>query len=104
MAREPLGPMKSPPHPGELVREDVLRELGLTVTKAAQILDMSRPNLSLFLNERIDLSPELALKLEAAFGLEARMLLGMQTDYSLARARERQAEITANVRPVSVAA
>jgi antitoxin HigA-1 len=99
-----LGPMKSPPHPGELVREDVLRELGLTVTKAAQILDMSRPNLSLFLNERIDLSPELALKLEAAFGLEARMLLGMQTDYSLARARERQAEITANVRPVSVAA
>jgi addiction module HigA family antidote len=96
--------MKSPPHPGELLREDVLRELGLTVTKAAQILDMSRPNLSLFLNERIDLSPELALKLEAAFGLEARMLLGMQTDYSLARARERQAEITANVRPVSVAA
>jgi antitoxin HigA-1 len=74
------------------------------VTKAAQILDMSRPNLSLFLNERIDLSPELALKLEAAFGLEAQMLLGMQTDYSLARARERQAEITANVRPVSVAA
>jgi antitoxin HigA-1 len=104
MTRESLGPMKSPPHPGELVREDVLRELGLTVTKAAQILDMSRPNLSLFLNERIDLSPELALKLEAAFGLEARMLLGMQTDYSLARARERQAEITANVRPVSVAA
>ena len=104
MTRELLGPMKSPPHPGELVREDVLRELGLTVTKAAQILDMSRPNLSLFLNERIDLSPELALKLEAAFGLEARMLLGMQTDYSLARARERQAEITANVRPVSVAA
>jgi addiction module HigA family antidote len=99
-----LGPMKSPPHPGELVREDVLQELGLTVTKAAQILDMSRPNLSLFLNERIDLSPELALKLEAAFGLEARMLMGMQTDYSLARARERQAEITAKVRPVSVGA
>ncbi len=99
-----LGPMKSPPHPGELVREDVLQELGLTVTKAAQILDMSRPNLSLFLDERIDLSPELALKLEAAFGLEARMLMGMQTDYSLARARERQAEITAKVRPVSVGA
>ena len=105
MSIEPLKPMKSPPHPGELVREDVLKELGLTVTKAAQLLDASRPNLSLFLNERIDLSPEMALKLEAAFGLEAAMLMAMQTDYSLARARERQAEIVANVRrPVPAAA
>ncbi len=96
----PLGPMRNPPHPGELVREDVVAELGLTVTKAAELLDVSRPNLSLFLNGRIDLSPEMALKLEAAFGIEAAMLMAMQTDYSLARARERQAEITANVRRV----
>jgi plasmid maintenance system antidote protein VapI len=54
-----LDPMKSPAHPGELVRGDVLQELGLTVTKAAQMLDMSGPNLSLFLNEQIDLTPEL---------------------------------------------
>ena len=62
--------------------------------------DVSRPNLSLFLNEWIDLSPEMALKLEAAFGLEPAMLLAMQTDRNLARARERQAEITAKVRAV----
>jgi addiction module HigA family antidote len=92
--------MRNPPHPGELIREDVLKELGLTVTKAAALLDTSRPNLSLLLNERIDLSPAMALKLEAAFGLEARMLMGMQTDYSLARAREHEAEIIARVRPV----
>lgn len=74
------------------------------MTKAAELLDVSRPNLSLFLNERIDLSPEMALKLEAAFGLEAEMLLGMQTERNLARARERQAEITARVRRVVSAA
>lgn len=102
MRAEPLGPMRNPPHPGELLREDVVRELGLSVTKAAEILDVSRPNLSLLLNERIDLSPEMALKVEAAFGLEAGMLMGMQTTYSLARARERQGEIVARVRRVGV--
>lgn len=100
MSVETLPPMKNPPHPGALVREDVIKELGLTVTRAAELLDVSRPNLSLFLNERIDLSPEMALKLEAAFGLEPAMLLAMQTDRNLARARERQAEITAKVRAV----
>jgi addiction module HigA family antidote len=99
-AGKPLGPMKGPPHPGALVREDVLEPLGLTVTKAAQILGVSRPNLSLLLNERIDLSPEMALRIEAAFGLEAAMLLGMQADHNLARARARQAEITANVQRI----
>ena len=72
--------------PGALVREDVIKELGLTVTRAAKLLDVSRPNLSLLLNERIDLSPEMALKLEAAFGLEPAMLLAMQTDRNLAKA------------------
>jgi addiction module HigA family antidote len=100
---KPLQPMKKPPHPGELVREDVLKPLGLTVTKAAEVLGVSRPNLSLLLNERIDLSPEMALKLEAAFGLEAGMLLAMQTDHNLARARARQAEIIANVQRVEPA-
>lgn len=100
MCVDTLPPMKNPPHPGTLVREDVIKELGLTVTRAAELLDVSRPNLSLFLNERIDLSPEMALKLEAAFGLEPAMLLAMQTDRNLAKARERQAEITARVRAV----
>jgi antitoxin HigA-1 len=100
----PLGPILSPPHPGALIREDVLKPLNLTVTKAAEILRVSRPNLSLFLNERIDLSPEMALKLEAAFGLEADMLMGMQTDHKLAQARVRQAGITANIRRLPMGA
>jgi addiction module HigA family antidote len=89
--------MNNPPHPGELVREDVVRPLGLTVTRTAGLLGVSRSNLSLLLNGRIDVSPEMALKLEAAFGLEAAMLLGMQTDRNLARARARQGEITAHI-------
>jgi addiction module HigA family antidote len=97
-SRKPLGPMRDPPHPGSLVREDVLKPRGLTVTEAADMLAVSRSNLSLFVNERIDLSPEMALKLEAAFGLEAEMLMGMQTDHDMARARARQAEITVKVR------
>ena len=95
---KPLGRMHSPPHPGALVREDVLKPRGLTVTAAAGLLGVSRSNLSLLLNERIDPSPEMALKLEAAFGLEADMLMGVQTDHNMARARARPAEITAKVR------
>jgi addiction module HigA family antidote len=95
---KPLGPMRSPPHPGVLIREDVLEPHGLSVTAAAAVLGVSRTNLSLLLNERIDLSPEMALKLEAAFGIEADMLMGMQTDHNMAQARARQAEITAAVR------
>jgi antitoxin HigA-1 len=95
---KPLGAMHSPPHPGALVREDVLKAHGLSVTAAAAMLGVSRTNLSLLLNERIDLSPEMALKLEAAFGLEADMLMGMQTDHNMAQARARQPEITAAVR------
>lgn len=95
----PLARMHSPPHPGELVREDVLKEYRLSVTDGARLLAVSRSNLSLFVNERIDLSPEMALRLEAAFGLEADMLMALQTDHDMAKARTRQAEITAHVRP-----
>jgi len=101
---KPLGPMRSPPHPGALIGEDVLKARGLTVTEAADMLGVSRSNLSLLVNERIDLSPEMALRLEAAFGIEAEMLAGMQTDRNMARVRARRAEIVAQVRravPVS---
>ena len=100
MSDASLRAMRNPPHPGELLREDVVKALGLTTAEAARALGVSRSNLALLLRERIDLSPEMALKLEAAFGLEAEMLMAMQTDHDLARARTRQAEITAKVRRV----
>lgn len=48
MSVHSLPPMKNPPHPGALVREDVINELGLTIAGAAELLDVSHPNLRCF--------------------------------------------------------
>lgn len=59
-------PMKNPSHPGSIVKHDCLEPLGLTVTKAAEWLGVSRVALSELLNGRAGMSPEMALRLEAA--------------------------------------
>ena len=98
-----MGPMKDPPHPGEIIREEVVKPLGLSVTDAARALGVTRQALSLLLNGRTDLSPEMALRVEAAFGPKAEVMMGVQMDYSMARARARQREITANIRRLAPA-
>ena len=95
-----VGPMKHPPHPGEIIREEVIRPLGLSVTAAAAALGVTRQALSAFLNERSDLSPEMALRIEVAFGPKADVMMGVQTDYEMARARARLPEIAATVRRI----
>ncbi|PXA90620.1 addiction module antidote protein, HigA family [Caulobacter sp. D4A] len=82
--------MKSPPHPGELLREDVLVPLGLSVTEAATRLGMSRVALSRVLHGRAGISPDLAVRLERAGVSTARAWLSMQANYDLAQAMERQ--------------
>ena len=57
--------MREPAHPGEIVREEVLRPLALSVTDAARALGVTRQSLSALVNERAALSPEMALRLEA---------------------------------------
>jgi addiction module HigA family antidote len=86
-------PMKNPPHMGEFVREEIIAPLGLTVTEAAKVLGVSRPNLSLLLNEKIGLSAEMALRLEKAFGVSMDLLMRMQSAYDIAQARRRAGEI-----------
>lgn len=81
--------MKSPPHPGELLREDVLQPLGLSVTDAAGRLGMSRVALSRVLHGRAAISPDLALRLERAGASTARAWLGMQANFDLAQAMQR---------------
>ena len=81
--------MKSPPHPGEILREDVIAELGLTVTEAAERLSMSRVALSRVLNCKAGISPDLAIRLERAGVSTARAWLAMQTNYDLAQAMKR---------------
>jgi addiction module HigA family antidote len=79
--------MKNPPHPGELLREDVIKELGLSITETASRLDMSRGALSRVLHGHAAISPDLALRLEMAGISTARAWLTMQVNYDLAQAR-----------------
>jgi antitoxin HigA-1 len=86
-------PMKNPPHPGEVVREEVIRALGLTVTRAAQILGVRRATLSELTRGKSSLSAEMALRLEKAFGVSMDLLLKMQAGYDAAQARLREPQI-----------
>jgi addiction module HigA family antidote len=80
-------PMKHPVHPGEILREDVLAELGLHVAQAAERLGVSRVALSRVLNGHAAISPNLAVRLELAGAGTARSWLAMQAAYDVAKAR-----------------
>lgn len=84
----------TPSHPGDFVRTEIVEELGLTVTKAAQILGVRRATLSDLLNGKTSLSPEMALRIEKAFGVGMEMLLRMQAWYDASQIRARASEIT----------
>ena len=79
-------PMQNPPHPGGVIR-DCIEDLGLSVTEASAILGVTRPTLSRVINGHSAISPEMALRLSAAFGSTAEFWLRMQTAYDLAQAR-----------------
>ena len=85
--------MKNPPHPGGVVRRQVIEPLGLSVTDAAGILGVTRQALSLLLNERTDLSSGMALRIEKAFGPKMDHLMRMQLAFDLARQRQREGRI-----------
>jgi len=57
---------RKPTHPGILLKEDVLKPLGLTITDAAKDLGVSRKSLSELINERISLSPDMAVRISKA--------------------------------------
>ena len=86
-------PMKNPPHPGEIIREEVIRALGLSVTRAAKILGVRRATLSDVTNGKSAVSAEMALRLEKAFGVSMDLLLKMQAGYDAARARRHESDI-----------
>ena len=84
----------TPSHPGDFIRTEIVEDLGLTVTKAAQILGVRRATLSDLLNGKTSLSPEMALRIEKAFGVGMDMLLRMQTWYDVSQMRARASEIS----------
>ena len=85
--------MKNPAHPGGFVKSEIIEPLGLSVTNAAHVLGVTRPALSALLNERAHLSPEMALRIEKAFGVSMDTLMRMQNSYDIAQTRKRESEI-----------
>ena len=83
----------TPSHPGQFVRIEVIDELGLNITKAAEILGVRRATLSALLNGRAGMSAEMALRVEKAFGVSMDMLLRMQAWYDASQMRARAREI-----------
>ena len=94
--------MKNPAHPGGFVKSEIIEPLGLSVTAAAQVLGVTRATLSTLLNEHSQLSSEMALRIEKAFGVSMDTLMRMQNSYDIAQARERAGQI--NVAPFNAAA
>ncbi len=85
--------MHNPPHPGEIVRHECLEPLGLTVTRAAHGLGVTRQALSDLVNARAGVSVDMAIRLSKAFGSSPDTWLGLQTAYDLWQARERASKI-----------
>ncbi|MCY4187378.1 MAG: HigA family addiction module antitoxin [Bryobacterales bacterium] len=85
--------MNNPPHPGGIVKRQCLEPMGLTVTRAAQGLGVTRQALSELINERAGISLEMAIRLSKAFGSTPETWLGMQMAYDLWQAGNRAGEI-----------
>jgi antitoxin HigA-1 len=95
-------PMKNPPHPGDFVRTEIIEPVALSVTAAAIALQVSRPALSSFLNGRANLSGDMALRIEKAFGVKMDTLMRMQSAFDIARTRKREKEILIRrIRPIA---
>lgn len=86
-------PIKNPPHPGDFIRTEIIEPAGLTVTAAAVALRVSRPALSSLLNAKADLSGDMALRIEKAFGVKMDTLMRMQSAYDIAQTRKREKQI-----------
>jgi addiction module HigA family antidote len=86
-------PVKNPPHLGDFIRTEIIEPTGLSVTAAAVALRVSRPALSSLLNGKADLSGDMALRIEKAFGVRMDTLLRMQAAYDIAQTRRREKQI-----------
>lgn len=96
MEQEPLKVGMKPGHPGEFIREEIIEELDLSISRAADILGVRRATLSDLLNEKAGLTPEMALRLEKAFGLSMDTLLRMQAWYDASCMREKADQVDVN--------
>ena len=94
MATDGIKVNMTPSPPGDFIRMEIIEELGLNVTRAAEILGVRRATLSDLLNGNAALSPEMALHSEKAFGVGMDMLLRIQAWYDASQIRARASEIS----------
>jgi len=103
MPRKPK--MLSPIHPGEILREDILEPLGLSVNQLAKALDVDTPRLNEIVRGRRGITADTALRLARYLGTSAKFWLNLQSDYELRVARQTKLpEIERAVQPRSTAA
>ena len=93
MREKPVQVGMKPPHPGDFIKTEILDELGLSISRGADILGVRRATLSDFVNGKASLSPEMALRIEKAFGVSMDMLMRMQAWYDTAAMRQRAGQI-----------
>ncbi len=93
MAKKGIKIGMKPSHPGGFIKTEILDELGLSVTKAAEVLGVRRATFSDLVHEKAALSPEMALRLEKAFHLNMEMLLQMQAWYDTTEMRKQAGKI-----------
>ena len=86
----------TPSHPGDFIRTEIVEELGLTVTRTAEIVGVRRATLSALLNGKAALTPEMALRMEKAFNLDMDLMLRMQAWHDCATMRARSDEVDVN--------
>ncbi len=93
MGTKPIKVEMTPARPGDFIREEIFMPLGLSISKAAELLKMRRPTLSEIVNDKARLTSDVALRIEKAFGVSMELLLRMQVSHEAAKARERAGEI-----------
>jgi len=96
--------MHNPPHPGEVLRDGVFADTGITVTDFADRLGVTRVMLSRILNCRAGISADMAMRLEAALGTSAESWLHMQANFDLWQAAKSMKREVAKIRPLKLAA
>src|SRR5260370_38904093 len=92
MSEAPIKIGMEPPHPGAFIRDEILEELGLSVSKAAEVLGVRRATVSDLINGNAALSDEMPLRIEKAFGAKMETLLNMQARHDAPALRPRACE------------
>ena len=96
-----MSKMFNPPHPGEVVKNAIIDGTGLSVTKAASLLGITRGSLSKLINCRGGLSPEMALRLAIALNTSVEIWLNLQTNYDLWAIEKRRNKLQREVSKLS---